>query len=169
MQEVQDMRVWSLDREDPLEEMATHSGIFAWETPWTEEPITKSPTWQLKHACTQICIYTMHSLKNFYFTFGSAGSSSLHVGFLCLWWVEATLLSRCMGFSLRRPLLSTALGLFDSVFVQGVSCSATCGIFQTRDWTCVRCIGRQILNRWAIREVPDSHLLVKYVYMCVKL
>ena len=33
------MRVRSLGREDPLEEeMATHSGILAWETPWTEEP-----------------------------------------------------------------------------------------------------------------------------------
>ena len=31
--------VRSLGREDPLEkEMATHSGILAWETPWTEEP-----------------------------------------------------------------------------------------------------------------------------------
>ena len=29
----------SLDQEDPLEkEMATHSSILAWETPWTEEP-----------------------------------------------------------------------------------------------------------------------------------
>ena len=28
-----------LGREDPLEEeMATHSGILAWEIPWTEEP-----------------------------------------------------------------------------------------------------------------------------------
>ena len=28
-----------LGREDPLEmEMATHSSILAWETPWTEEP-----------------------------------------------------------------------------------------------------------------------------------
>ena len=28
-----------LDQEDPLEEeMATHSSIFAWEIPWTEEP-----------------------------------------------------------------------------------------------------------------------------------
>ena len=26
-------------QEDPLEEeMATHSGVPAWETPWTEEP-----------------------------------------------------------------------------------------------------------------------------------
>ena len=32
------MWVRSLDQEDPLEEeMATHSSIFAWEIPWTEE------------------------------------------------------------------------------------------------------------------------------------
>ena len=31
--------VQSLDQEDPLEkEMATHSSILAWGTPWTEEP-----------------------------------------------------------------------------------------------------------------------------------
>ena len=31
--------VWSLGQEDPLEEgMTTHSGIFAWEIPWREEP-----------------------------------------------------------------------------------------------------------------------------------
>ena len=31
--------VWSLGREDPLEEeMATHSSILAWRIPWTEEP-----------------------------------------------------------------------------------------------------------------------------------
>ena len=36
---VREMRVQSLGREDPLEEgMATHSGILAWRTPWTEEP-----------------------------------------------------------------------------------------------------------------------------------
>ena len=36
---MQEMRVQSLGREDPLErEMATHSNILAWETPWTEEP-----------------------------------------------------------------------------------------------------------------------------------
>ena len=35
----QEMSVWSLGWEDPLEEeMTTHSGILAWETPWTEEP-----------------------------------------------------------------------------------------------------------------------------------
>ena len=33
------MQVQSLDQEDPLEEeMTTHSSIFAWKIPWTEEP-----------------------------------------------------------------------------------------------------------------------------------
>ena len=35
----QETRVRFLGWEDPLEkEMATHSGILAWEIPWTEEP-----------------------------------------------------------------------------------------------------------------------------------
>ena len=36
---VQEARVRSLVREDPLEkEMATHSSILAWRSLWTEEP-----------------------------------------------------------------------------------------------------------------------------------
>ena len=39
MQETQEIWVQSLDWEDPLEkEMASHSSILTWETPWTEEP-----------------------------------------------------------------------------------------------------------------------------------
>ena len=39
MQKTQEMWVQSLGWEDPLKkEMATHSSIFAWKTPWTEEP-----------------------------------------------------------------------------------------------------------------------------------
>ena len=39
MQEIQEMQVQSLGREDPLaKEMATHSRILAWRIPWTEEP-----------------------------------------------------------------------------------------------------------------------------------
>ena len=39
MQERQETWVRSLGQEDPLEkEVATHSSIFAWEIPWTEEP-----------------------------------------------------------------------------------------------------------------------------------
>ena len=37
--ETQEMWVWSLDWEDPLEEsMATRSSVLVWRTPWTEEP-----------------------------------------------------------------------------------------------------------------------------------
>ena len=36
---MQEMWVWSLGREAPLEkEMSTHSSILAWEIPWTEKP-----------------------------------------------------------------------------------------------------------------------------------
>ena len=36
---MQEMDVWSLGWEDSMEkEMATHSSIFDWEIPWTEEP-----------------------------------------------------------------------------------------------------------------------------------
>ena len=39
MQETQETQVQSLGQEDPLEEeMATHSSILAWKTPWREEP-----------------------------------------------------------------------------------------------------------------------------------
>ena len=37
--EVQETRVRSLGREDPLEKgMATHFSILVWEIPWTEVP-----------------------------------------------------------------------------------------------------------------------------------
>ena len=36
---MQKTQVWSLGQEDPLEKgIASHSIIFAWEIPWTEEP-----------------------------------------------------------------------------------------------------------------------------------
>ena len=39
LQDMQEMRVRSLGRKDPLEEgMAAHSSILAWRIPWTEEP-----------------------------------------------------------------------------------------------------------------------------------
>ena len=40
MKETQEVWVQSLGQEDPLEEeMAIHSSIRAWKTPWTEEPV----------------------------------------------------------------------------------------------------------------------------------
>ena len=43
---MQETWVRSLGQEDPLEkEMATHSSIFAWRIPWTEEPSGLQSTW----------------------------------------------------------------------------------------------------------------------------
>ena len=37
--EMQETRVPLLGQEDPMQkEIATHSSIFAWKIPWTEEP-----------------------------------------------------------------------------------------------------------------------------------
>ena len=45
---MQETWVQFLGREDPLgEEMATHSSIFPWRIPWTEEPDRHSP-WDRK-------------------------------------------------------------------------------------------------------------------------
>ena len=46
------IQVWSLGWEDPLEkEMAAHSSISAWKTPWTEEPgRPQSSSVQLSHS-----------------------------------------------------------------------------------------------------------------------
>ena len=39
MQETQKIQIWSLGRENTLEEeMVTHSSILAWKIPLTEEP-----------------------------------------------------------------------------------------------------------------------------------
>ena len=41
---MQEIRVWSLGQEDPLEkEMAIHTSILAWKILWTEEPSRLQP------------------------------------------------------------------------------------------------------------------------------
>jgi len=43
---IQEARVQSLGREDPLEEeMVTHSSILAWRIPWTEDPGRLQSIW----------------------------------------------------------------------------------------------------------------------------
>ena len=62
---MQETRIQSLGREDPLKkEMATHSNIFAWESPWTEEPgglqsmaFPESNDWRTKPTYTSKSVY----------------------------------------------------------------------------------------------------------------
>ena len=72
MQEPQETWVWSLGREDPLEEegMATYSSVLASRIPPTEEPgglqSTQSPrvrhNWSNQHTITLILFYVYFSL-----------------------------------------------------------------------------------------------------------
>ena len=67
MQETQEMWVWHLDQEDPLEEeMAIHSNILAWRIPWTEGyspwghkewDMTEAPSMHRGH-----CMYSLPTL-----------------------------------------------------------------------------------------------------------
>ena len=65
---MQETRVQSLGWQDPLEnEMATHSGILAWEIPWTEEPdiLQSMGSQRVRHDLTtkqqqQIIIYDIY-------------------------------------------------------------------------------------------------------------
>ena len=60
----QETQIRSLGQKDPKKEMATHSNILAWRTPWTEEPgglqsvasQRVRQNWETEHAC-------MHSLS----------------------------------------------------------------------------------------------------------
>ena len=55
---MQEKQVWSLGREDSLqEEMATHSSILAWEIPRTEEPGRLQSWRQLSNWTTKVINY----------------------------------------------------------------------------------------------------------------
>ena len=59
MQEIQEMWVQFLGREDPLEKkVATHSSVLAWKSPWTEEP-GGLPSMGLLKSQTQLSNFTL--------------------------------------------------------------------------------------------------------------
>ena len=65
---MQETRVRSLGREDPLEkEMATHSSLLAWRIPWTEEPGGLYSPWGCKE---QLILSLFFPLQNPRFQLG---------------------------------------------------------------------------------------------------
>ena len=63
---MQEIRVWSLSQEDPLEKgMATHSSILAWEMLWTEEPgrLQSVGSERVRHylATKQKCMWSLYN------------------------------------------------------------------------------------------------------------
>ena len=115
-----------------------------------------------------------------FFFFGCIGSSLLHVGFLWLQRVGATLrcsarTSHCSDFFCcgvqalgTRASVVVACGLSScdiqaqQLWRMGLVAPRHVGSSRTRDRTRVPCIGRQILNHCAIREAPGVKNL-KYI------
>ena len=88
MHEIQEMRVQSLGRDDPLEEeMTTQSSILAWEIPWTEKPGGHSP---LGHKESDTTEHTQHTQALAGEIFTSCFLSILYSGFM---WMLSSLLS----------------------------------------------------------------------------
>ena len=149
---MQETQVQPLGWEDPPEkEMATHSGTLAWKIPWTEEPgrLQSMGSQRVRHDWA-----TSLTLPG-----KSQGVSSLPPLrdppfekilislFVWLHWVlvmawripvDAHRLLSCCGAPAQLP--HSMWGLSSS----------------TRDWTSILCIGRQILNHWTTREVPQG-------------
>ena len=115
------------------------------------------------------------------FIFGGVGSSLLHAGFLrCCTWAFLIAASegysslQCTGFSLQWLFVLRSTGFrragFSSCGTQAQSLWHTklTGLVaprhvrssRTRDRTRVPCIGRQILNHCATREVPHHVFLI---------
>ena len=104
-----------------------------------------------------------HSIYLFSLSFHCSGSLWLRTGFLLLQWAGAALhcsaqASHCSGFSCAAQALGTR------ALIVGVVGLSSCGTWalvapshvepsQTRDWTCVPCLGRRILL-CPTREVP---------------
>ena len=66
-----------------------------------------------------------------------------------------------MAFSLWQLLFLLSVGSWaPGIVAHGLSCPMACGIFQTRGWTHVPWIGRQILNHCTTREVWRKQFLI---------
>ena len=87
---VQEMQIWSLSREDPLEEgMATHSSILAWKIPWTEEPggVQFMGPQKVRHDWALEHTYTHRRLTLNLFTFTEYHHNFLHSSLFHVWYI----------------------------------------------------------------------------------
>ena len=106
----------------------------------------------------------------FFFFFGCVGSCLLHAGFLQLRRVGAVLhcgaqASHRGGFQARstgsrHADFSSCSTWAQQLWHTGLVAPRPVGSSRTRDRTCVPCIGRQILNHCATREVPGQQVLI---------
>ena len=64
MQKAEEKRIGSLDQEDPLEDMATHSNILPVRIPWTENLAGYSPYVAELDRTEQLSMHTSYLILN---------------------------------------------------------------------------------------------------------
>ena len=147
----------------------THSGaLYNKENEWTRatcinmneshKVLNEKVCFRMIHIQITICIEFFFFYKFIYlFIFGCVGSSFLCEGFLQLRQAGATL-HRGARASHYRGLSCCGAQAPDAQAQQswltGPAAPRHVGSSQTRAWTRVSCIGRQILNHCATREAP---------------
>ena len=107
--EIEETQVWSLGREDPLEEgRAIHSSILAWRIPWqpTVHKVAQSHTWLKRlsmHACAHRITVLLYDklLKNLIFT--------EKIFFFSWSWILSVPKSKTMDNLLNSPLCLTSI------------------------------------------------------------
>ena len=132
---MQETRVWSLGRENPLEkETATHSSTLAWKIPWMEEPgrLQSMGLQRVGHDWVT-------SFSLFYIT----RSNNLHK-------VKVKVAQSCL--TLCDPMNYTVNGILQARILEWVAFPFSRGSSQPRVRTQVSSIAGRFFTSWTIRE-----------------
>ena len=134
---MQETLVQSLGQEDLLEkEMATHSSILAWRTPWMEAPGGLHSPWGRKESDTterlHFCFLQCMKVK-----------SESEVTQFCL--------TLCNPMDCTPPG-SSVHGISKARILEWVAISFSMESSWPRDWTQVSCIAGRFFTIWATRE-----------------
>ena len=111
------------------------------------------------------CLWPLLPCSFFYFlprcvctqVFSSCGKQGLL--FVKVHGLLIAIASRCGAQALGHVGFSSCSTWAHQYMYMGIVAPKHVVFSRTRDWTCVPCIGRQILNHWTTREVPALSLL----------
>ena len=146
---IQETRVQSLGREDPLEkEMVTHSCILAWRIPWMEKPGRLQSMGSQRVGQLSDFTYLL-TYSHLYMTTGKT------IAFIP--WMKVLVIQTCMTLCDHMdcsPPGSFVHRISQAKVLEWVAISFSRECSWTRDWTPVSCFAGRFFTVWATRKVP---------------